>query len=118
MNDDYILRLIESAVKTAGKLIFNKENDDIDTISIEAMDEKDILKIVLKRLMMECKYDKAENILFDQMEKTPSRDIVLIGEGFYNELSVKSDEELVKGNFSREEIFQGLEDLRSMTVEG
>lgn len=117
MNDDYILRIIESAVKTAGKLIFNKENDDIDTISIEAMDEKDILKIVLNRLVVECKYDKAENILFEQMEKTPSRYILNIGIEFYNKLLVKSDEELLKGNFSKEEILQGLNDLKSIIVE-
>ncbi|WP_335617769.1 DUF6483 family protein [Clostridium pasteurianum] len=117
MNDDYILRMIESAVKNAGKLIFNKENDDIDTISIEAMDEKDILKIVLNRLVMECKYDEAENILFEQMEKTPSRDIFNIGIEFYNKLLVKSDEELLKGNFSKEEILQGLNDLKNMIVE-
>ncbi|AGK96299.1 DUF6483 family protein [Clostridium pasteurianum] len=112
MNDDYILRIAESMGKAAGKLIFNKDQEEAESINIEAMNEKDILCILLKKLFIEGKYDKAENILFEQMERTPSQDIVNIGKEFYNQLLLKSDEELTKGKFSKKEIFQGLDDLK------
>lgn len=35
-----------------------------------------------------------------------------IGKEFYSQLFLKSNEELTKGNFSRKEIFQGLDDLQ------
>lgn len=111
MNDDYILRIAESMGKVVGKLVFNKDQGEAESINIEAMNEKDILRILLKKLFIEGKYDKAENILFKQMERTPSQDIVNIGKEFYSQLLLKSDKELTKGNLSRREVFQDLGDL-------
>lgn len=114
MNKDYILRLIESAVKIFAKVVMNKEQEEFKNIDIEAMNEKDILPILLKRLTLEGQYNKAENILFEEMEKNPCEDIANIGKKFYNELLLKSDEELLKEKFSREEIYKGIGDLQSM----
>ena len=52
-------------------------------------------------------YGKAENILFELIESSPSQ-APGEGEKFFSRLKLKSDEELLKGNFSREEIEQGL----------
>lgn len=41
--------------------------------------------------------------------------LIKIGKDFYNMLLLKSDEDLTKANFSREEIFQGLNDMKKFT---
>lgn len=114
MNDDYMLRIVQSFGTAMAKLLLNKDNKEFENIDIEAMDPRDILPIILKKLTLEGNYDKAENILFEAAQKNPSVDIYNIGKEFYNELLLKSDEELAKGNFSRMEIFQGLDDLQIM----
>jgi hypothetical protein len=55
-------------------------------------------------------YAKAEDILFEVIEKEPS----FIEEGihYYEKLKEKSDEELSDGNFSRKEIEEGMNELR------
>ncbi|WP_343216344.1 DUF6483 family protein [Clostridium simiarum] len=50
-------------------------------------------------------------MLFEKLHKNPSKDLVNIGKGFYNMLLLKSDEELIKADFSRKEVFQGLRDI-------
>ena len=55
-------------------------------------------------------YDKAENLLFDLIEISPAF-AAAEGEKFFSRLKLKSDEELLKGNFSREEIEQGRVEL-------
>lgn len=115
MNNDYILRIAESIGKLAAKVFLNKEGKEFENINIESMSEKDILPILLKRLVLQGKYNEAENILFEELYKNPSKDLIIIGKYFYDMLLLKSDEELVKANFSREEIFQGLKDIEKLS---
>lgn len=114
MIDDYMLKVAGLAGAAAAKLLFNKDKDEFEKMDIEAMSGKDILALILKKLTLEGKYDKAEDILFEEIEKNPCEEIADIGKEFYNKLLLKSDEELAKGNFSRIEVLQGLGDLQSM----
>ena len=56
-------------------------------------------------------YAKAENILFDLIHLSPLT-AATEGESFYNRLKLKSDEELMCGNFSRNEVQEGFSELR------
>lgn len=95
----------------AGKEVFN-ENDIGELIGdIEALDSNVVHKVFLRRLTVEGKFNEGENYLFEILEKQKTKGILDIGKEFYENLSKKSDEELEKGDFSREEILQGLEDL-------
>lgn len=114
MPDDYILKIARLAGNIAAKLIFKKEQSDIEKIDIEGMTEIDILPILLKRLSLQRKYNEAENILFEEMERNPSQNILEIGNEFYNNLLLKSDEELSKGKFTRKEIYDGMKELKEM----
>jgi hypothetical protein len=115
MNNDYMLRLAESIGRAAAKIFLNKEEKEECNIDIESISGKDILPILLKKLVLAGKYNEAENILFDELSKNPSMDLINIGSNFYDMLLLKSDEELSEGNFSKEEIFQGLEDIKRIT---
>lgn len=93
------------------KLIIKKEEDDMQVMNLEESGSSEILRIILKSLIVKKGYNKAENILFEEIEKNKSEQNYKVGLDFYEELLEKSDEELVESNFSREEVLQGLKDL-------
>ncbi|WP_461612056.1 DUF6483 family protein [Clostridium sp. Marseille-QA1073] len=111
MNNDYILRLAEDLGKFAAKVLLDKDQEEYGNINLSSLSSEEILQILLKKLVLEGKYNEAENVLFEELNKNPSDDLVNIGKDFYNDLLSKSDEELIKGDFSREEVLQGLKDI-------
>ncbi|EPY2285034.1 DUF6483 family protein [Clostridium sporogenes] len=102
-----IKKSIDDLGKLFGKTIL--ENDkNIDT---EKIGSTDLFKIILNKLFYEGNYDKAEDLIFQELEKNDSPEIYEIAVEFYNALLKKSDEELNEGNFARDEIYQGLDDI-------
>jgi len=69
---------------------------------------------MFKSLYNNRNYNKAENLIFLEAEKNNSPELCEIASDFYNSLLKKSDKELFKSNFSREEIYQGLEDMKKL----
>ena len=59
------------------------------------------------------KYSKAEDILFELID-AGFNNIHNTGKKFYGNLSLKTDDELINGNFSREEIQDGLEEINNL----
>lgn len=58
------------------------------------------------------KYSRAEDVLFEMLETgDPDGDIYARGIAFYDQLRTKSDAALSAGNFSREEVEEGLAQL-------
>ena len=106
-----IEKLVESLGEAGAKVLFNKERRDSIVFDIEAMGEGEILAIILKKLTYEGKFNEAENIIFDKLEKEPTKELCKVASEFYNTLLTKSNEELLLNNFSKEEIYQGLEDI-------
>ena len=96
----------------AAKILLNKEEKSSVKIELDQMSRTDIIPILLKRLVYEGEYNKAENIIFDELNKNNSHEMYLVAVDFYNLLLEKSDEELANGNFSRNEIYQGLQDIK------
>ena len=63
-------------------------------------------------------FSSAEDCLFDMLTHTADVQPVLeIGERFFQRLQLRSDEDLVAGNFSRQEITAGLAELQRMAQE-
>lgn len=111
--NDYILDLVEYLGKNIGKSLTGKKEDG-EKISIENLSDKDMLLIILKKMVIDKKYNEAENILFEFMRKDEKTDFREVGEWFYNELSLKSDEDLLENNFSKNEIEQGVKDFNDI----
>ncbi|AAO35994.1 hypothetical protein CTC_01436 [Clostridium tetani E88] len=111
-----IEKLIEELGKSIGKTILNKKEESSKKINIDQMDSTDIFKIIFNKLFREGNYNKAEDLLFDELEKNNSSEVYEIAIEFYNSLLKKTDEELNKRNFSREEIYKGLEDIQKFKV--
>jgi len=107
-----IEKLIQELGKSIGKIIANKKEDASEKININKMDAADIFKIMLNKFYYEGHYDKAEDLIFDELEKNNSLEIYEATIEFYNSLLKKDDEDLIKGKLPRKEIYQGLEDIQ------
>ncbi|WP_236022901.1 DUF6483 family protein [Dictyobacter formicarum] len=57
-------------------------------------------------------YGRAENILFDLLEQYPSAKVLQEGHEFYQRLQKKSSIDLQLGDFSHEEVQEGIEQLQ------
>jgi len=107
-----IEKLIEELGRAIGKLIFNKKETSSENINIKEMSSTDIFKILYNKLFHMGNYNKAEDMIFDELQKNNSPEVYKVAIEFYDSLFKKSDEDLNKNNFSRDEIHQGLNDLQ------
>ncbi|EPY2304528.1 DUF6483 family protein [Clostridium sporogenes] len=103
---------IKKSIDDLGKLFGNTILKDDKKADAEKIGSTDLFKIILNKLFYEGNYDKAEDLIFDELEKNDSPEVYEIAVEFYNALLKKSDEELNESNFSREEIYQGLDDIK------
>jgi tetratricopeptide (TPR) repeat protein len=63
------------------------------------------------------KYAKAEDLLFELLEPSPpDAHIFVLGLDFYTRLLQKNEADLVAGNFSREEVEEGLTHLQQLHI--
>lgn len=61
------------------------------------------------------KLDKAEDILYEMLKQSEnSKEVIQLGEDFYNRLKEKTNEELQKGNLPIEEVEDGLKSLEKL----
>ena len=106
-----IEELINELAKNTGKSLLQKKEDNNEIINLDEADSSDYIRILLKSFVLKHEYNKAENILFEEIKKNKSEKIYKIALDFYDLLMDQSDDKLKNGNFSREEIFQGLKDV-------
>lgn len=106
-----IEKLINELSRNFGKALIKKGDDEMQVMNLEETGSSEILRIILKSLMVKKEYNKAENFLFEEIEKNKSEANYRVAVDFYEELLEKSDEELITNNFSKEEVLQGLKDL-------
>ena len=106
-----IEKLINELGRNIAKTVLHKKDDSNEIITLSDDDSEIFLGIILKGLVYRKEYNKAENILFEQIKKNKSQQNYKIALDFYQLLLKKSDKELEEGTFSKEEIFQGLNDI-------
>lgn len=118
MNEkDYIIRLVKASTQLlvtilSGKNVMDSlldEQNNKITIS-----ENDLLSITLNKYINDNKINEAENILFERIQTCKSASNFQIALSFYKRLSLWSDEQLSKVNFSRGEIIEGIRDVKKI----
>ena len=107
-----IEKLINELSRNFGKALMKKEEDNMQVTNLENNGSSEILRIIIKSLLVKKEYNRAENILFEEIEKDKSEGNYKVAIDFYEELLTKSDEDLKENNFSKEEVLQGLKDLK------
>ena len=107
LKQDFLLRQIESLAMSLSKLFFNKDMVQYEVSDQENISETDILYTKLGKLVSEGKINEAENLLFDEVDKS-NIEYLRVGIDFYTNLNRLEDSVLEAHNYSREEIEQGL----------
>lgn len=108
---DIIQQLIKDIAKMSAKIAFNKEEKSDEKFKLGQMNSMDIFRMMFDKLFHEGNYNKTEDLIFNELEVNSSPEVYAIALEFYNLLLEKSDEELLKSNFSREEVYRGLNDI-------
>lgn len=112
-----IEKLINELAKNVSKSMLNKKEESSEAIDLKSIGAGDILQIILKRFINDGEYSKAENLIFEAIHTNKTEEVYSIAMDFYDLLLQKSEEELKAGNFSREEINQGIQDLKRLYAE-
>ena len=115
MSHDYIMRQIEDMVRflattlfqkePAGPLIFNEYGE---------FSSEQFLLYQLEKLVLQKQINQAENLLFQQLEETPTKEYFAVALQFYQLLQQMTDSALEECNFSRQEIMEGLRDIEKL----
>lgn len=114
LHEDYLINQINVMVRYIAETIFNKRDKGY-TIKAEKYYEinaRGEMITYLYDLVDEGRINLAENILFDKIYESRELELFETGVDFYIYLNTKTDEFLLKNDFSRQEILDGLEDLQ------
>ncbi len=112
MKHDFLLDKFEGFSKALAKTLFDVVKEDVDPIQFNNLSNKDILYIVLKKLLKEGEFNKGEDLFYKELYKNKTQEFYELGQWFYNYLLNQDDKLLEEKNFPRREIYQGLEDLQ------
>ncbi len=118
MNEkDYILKLVKASTQLLVTIVSGKNVMD-SLVTEEKNDikisEDDLFLIIISKYINDGKINEAENLIFEHINGCRSAINFEIALSFYRKLSQWSDEQLSKVNFSREEIIDGITEVKSM----
>lgn len=113
--NDYILREIENLARFLTKVL-HSERDDTSGLFDEFgnVTETGLLSHRLRSLILESRVNEAENLLFEQFGRNPNRAYLDAAVKFYSELGKMTDKALERAEFSRQEIAEGLSEIKEM----
>lgn len=98
-----------------GKMLFEKQSGATELFNEEGtLSESGFLTYRLNRMIEEGHINEAENILFDTIEDDPKQEYWKVALDFYATLEKRSDAELLASNFSRQEIVDGLQEVKKI----
>ncbi|MBU1068195.1 hypothetical protein KJ975_01380 [Myxococcota bacterium] len=110
---DWILRQIEDAIALAIQFAF-KSGAPVEEVVEQVFDAQtgDLL-YTLREMLKKSEFSDAENLVFEHLRpgNLPALALAL---WFYDQLKSLTEDELARGDFSREEITQGLDDVCTM----
>ena len=109
---DYIMRLIHGIALVLARLLLGRQMENEGEIATILDKQEKEQNDLLLRMVDEGKINRAEERLFDLLEKASwdDRHKAAVAICFYSHVNDKDDEFLEKADFTREEIMEGLED--------
>ena len=106
--NDYLMRQVEALSETVAHLVFRKQSADYVPTNQET--PADALYFNLHQLVEQGKIAQAEDALYEACDLNDPT-CLEVAVDFYAHLNNLTDQELEAGDFSREEIQEGLKDL-------
>ena len=110
---DWIMRQIQMIAQFLAKLLFGKETTDYIVEDELALNGTDLLYKALCALLEKGEIGKAEDVLFEALENGGKENLE-VAIDFYSKLNKMTDAQLKAGNFSREEVEDGLRNAAAM----
>ncbi len=115
MHHDYILREIEALTRFLANTLFQKQTESPAIFDQQGnLSHQTFLLHRLHLLVQDGKVNQAENLLFDTIQENPSSEYLKAAIDFYDMLSHMSDQQLEACDFSRQEIAEGLCEIKAM----
>lgn len=113
--NDYFERMIKTVINGLVSIFKNKNaiESSIENDSV-ILKEDQLLEIMIKKYISEGQINKAEDMLFEAIEDRKSSRNLELAVFFYETISKWDDERLMKCNFSKEEIVDGLNEVKSL----
>jgi len=107
---DYLMRIIKEMVRILFSLMFGKQYVSVDQeirnrYEISGKDLNDLIAMIDQGDI-----NTAENILLSSIDYGNKNDIAFAAL-FYQYLSEKEEDFLIQGNYTREEVMEGMKDL-------
>lgn len=114
--NDYIMKQIEMSTKFLAKLIFGKESPEYKLQYEETGNagQADLLWLKLRQMIADGEINKAENLLYENIEREQSAENLEIAIDFYDSLGKLDDDVLDECDFARIEILEGLENVKKI----
>lgn len=110
-HQDWLMRQIEAISTMLGYILFGRASTKVKVeptpVTHSGGDE---LYLMLQTLVRQGQICKAEDLLFEAME-TPTDAVLDAAKRFYDDLNRLSDRTLRDAHFSREEIYEGLQEV-------
>lgn len=111
---DYLIRQIELMVESIAHVVLNTDVSVKNENQIEICQaESDLLHVLLCDMIAKKQVNEAENMLFDSLDPDNQNHLV-IAVDFYSRLNNMTDKELEDVDFSREEIVNGLNEVKGI----
>ncbi len=112
---DYLLRMIEEMGEVLRKTFHVNGEDDVPLFDEQGnLLESGLFFTQLRQMLDQGRVNEAENLLFERLEAADTADYLNVAVQFYRVLGQWSDEKLQTYGFSRQEVAEGLEDVRAL----
>ncbi len=111
-HQDWLMRQIETQIVMLRWLLTGRKTHVLqaEDVELNTSSEPNRLQLQLQLLVRQGQLCQAENLLYEALEN-PDRATLEAGVDFYAALNDFSDEALLRANFSREEVYEGLQAL-------
>lgn len=110
---DWLMKQIQMLVRFIAKTVFKKDTDEFSEIIEKSASGADILYKELLMLLEKGEICKAENYLYDSIDVSNKYHLA-VAMDFYTRLNLLSESELELGDFSREEIKDGIKNITAL----
>ena len=117
--NDFIEQQIEILCKTFAALIFGKKRakdiiiEDVENGFNLSTDDK-LAQLMIDKLVAQGNFNEAEDMVFKLVESKPSAAHLRLALEFYNKLNEIDEKKLQDNGFLKEEIKEGIEQLKKM----
>ena len=111
---DYFMRQVQMAARMLALTLFQKEQTEYRLPEGQPQSEADRLYLQMRERVDRGEVNEAENLLFERINRGENLEYLEIAIDFYSQLNNLTDEYLEAHGFSREEVKEGLMEVRAL----